>query len=168
MNENTHRKWSIRIQALTTICVVGGGLIGLLRYFDTTSKQFQQPLWNRQIMLYFEVSEIASTLASTNNRDEWMSARVKFLKLINGPMCIVQDNNVQENISIFANKLLKINWKDIEDSYKNRKNRPPLERESIMLSYALRDSIATAMNLMLPSVRNDWREWNKRQNHSGR
>ena len=141
MNEDTHRKWSIGIQALTALCVIAGGVIGLWRYFDTTSKQFQQPLWDRQIKLYFEVSEIVSTLGSTNNRNEWMSARVKFFKLINGPMCIVQDNKVQKNIASIANKLLQLKWKDIEDSNKNGENRPPLEWESIMLSYALRDSI---------------------------
>jgi len=75
-------------------------------------------------------------------------------------MCIVQDNKVQRSIASMANKLLKLSWKEIEDSWKDG-SRPSIEADSIGLSYVLRDSIASSMDVKLPSVTDQWREWNK-------
>jgi hypothetical protein len=161
MDENVYKKWSLVLQSLTALSIVVGGALGLWRYFDTTTKQFQKPLWDRQIELYFELSNVSSTLASTNDHEEWMSARVKFFKLINGPMIIVQDNKVQIAIETMANKLVTVSWKDIEASLQDSKTRPPLERESIILSYTIRDALDTSMNLNRPAVGDEWRNWNQ-------
>ena len=160
MDEHAYKRWSFVFQALAALSIIVGGAIGLWRYFDITTKQFQKPLWDRQIELYFELSNVSSTLASTHDYDEWISAKYKFFKLINGPMIIVQDNIVQKAIETMANKLMKVSWKDIEASLHDLKTRPPLERESIILSYTIRDALDSSMNLNRPAVGDEWRKWN--------
>ena len=161
MNENIYRKWSIIIQLLTALGIIVGGAIGLWRYFDTTAKQFQKPLWDRQIALYFELSEVAAVLGSAKARDEWTAAKFRFFTLINGPLIIVMDNQVQLSITEFANKLINVNNENLEKSWHDPLARTPLEKNSQKLSYDIRNALDRAMNLNRPAIKDDPKDWNR-------
>jgi hypothetical protein len=58
MDETTQRKWSLRIQAISTIALIIGGIFALGRYYDTTTREFQKPLWDRQVNFILKPREL--------------------------------------------------------------------------------------------------------------
>jgi hypothetical protein len=47
--------------------VLIGGALGLFQYLDTAQKTYRQPLWDRQITVYFEAANAVAS-GDTQNR----------------------------------------------------------------------------------------------------
>ena len=169
MNETTQRKWSLRIQAISTIALIIGGIFALWRYYDTTAREFQKPLWDRQVKLYFEATRVAASLTTTEPGDEWDKLSNKFWQLYRGPMCLIEDQGVEAAMVNFGKALVDI--QNIMESLKGTKisdlpsannqnsiriiaeKRKELQSLSLRLSWACRDSLNETMDAGLPALK---------------
>jgi hypothetical protein len=57
-----------------------------------------QPFRQKQLDLYIQATEAAGRLASETNEDEWEKARTTFWRLYWGPLCIVEDKDVERRM----------------------------------------------------------------------
>jgi hypothetical protein len=59
-----------------------------------SERAFMQPVLGRQMNLYFETSEAAATLASSQDPEERAKARDSFLRLYYGPLVMLESPDV--------------------------------------------------------------------------
>lgn len=87
-------QWQILVSAL-----IGAGTIGagIWQFYEDSSRraanaQFEarKPFLIKQMELCFHATEVASTLASSTNLEDWQRAKEKFWMLYWGPLSVVE------------------------------------------------------------------------------
>lgn len=111
---------------------------GVYQFYRSTELSFRKPYWEKLLTLYVDACSAAATLARTDDEDEWKAARNNFWKLYFGPLCLVEDIQVEGAMLSFGTAL-------DASSFANR-DWELLERLCLKLAYACRDSL-----------RSDWR-----------
>jgi hypothetical protein len=169
MDETARNNWTARLQYVSTIALVVGGLFALWRYYDTTARQFQQPLWDQQVNLYFQTTRAAAQLASLEPGPAWQSAANEFWVMYFGPLCIVEDQAVEqamvdfsaalETAEVLAEMLATPALRDIapdrtSDLAKRFADaRAELQSASLNLAWACRDSLNANLDAGLPALK---------------
>ena len=135
------QEWDLIIKGFGVLGAFVGGFIGLWRYFDTSEKQFRKPYWERQLALYFEATEAASSLATGDVEQQLEEAKKKFWILYWGPLALVEDREVEASMVQFAETLAKYeNGTDCREELKNR---------SLALAHTCRESIGKSWKMEL-------------------
>jgi hypothetical protein len=106
---------------------------GLIQFNRTIELGFRKPYWEKLLTLYIQACSNAAILAQTNVESEWFAARNSFWTLYYGPLCLVEDQKVEEAMVKFG-ALLKV-------SNFSNKNIEQLSDLSLGLAYACRNSI---------------------------
>src|SRR6476646_1622051 len=101
MTEETHRSISIRLQKIGMIGALVGAGLALWQYRNTSQKQFEAPIWEKQVELYASATETIGRLAYTNDQKEWHDARLRFWELYAGSLILVEDDAVQSGMVHF-------------------------------------------------------------------
>ncbi len=169
MDEATHRKWTTLLQAVSTIALIVGGIFALWRYYDTTARQFQKPLWDEQVKLYFQATRVAADLSTLERGEHWNTAADHFWALYRGPMCIVEDQAVEEAMVKFGRSLYDTQTLEgilesikakgsksdpTEDLLKQIKDsKKKLQSEALNLAWACRDSLNLNLDAGLPALK---------------
>ena len=169
MDESIHRKWGIWIQAVSLFAIAVSGVFAFVRYFDTTQREFQQPLWNQQVSVYFEASRVAAQLANAERREDRDELADRFWELYRGPMCIIEDVRVEEAMVQFGAALVDLqNFERAVDELSRKKLEPDprtsmkgrireahakLSSLSLRLAWACRDSLNETMDAGLPALK---------------
>jgi hypothetical protein len=106
---------------------------GVYQFYRSTELGFRKPYWEKLLSLYVDACSSAATLARTDNPQEWAQARNVFWRMYYGPLCLVEDPQVEEAMVKFGEALDLLNFESPE--------RKQLEGLSLQLAYACRDSI---------------------------
>ncbi len=144
-------QWQVLISAL-----IGAGTIGVgiwqfsedsKRRADIAQFESQRPFLVKQMELCFQASEVASTLASSTNLDNWRRAKETFWMLYWGPLSVVEKplsgkrGPVEEQMVVLG-KLLEpldsptLPLKDLEQDKSIK-----LKQESLKLAHKCRELI---------------------------
>jgi len=102
MNEAQHRFWDIALKAVTALALVGGGIWALYEHFDTEKQKINATFWNKRMELYLQTSEVAAHIAGANSPDEATNEFSAFWKLYYGPMSVIEDDAVKNEMQRFA------------------------------------------------------------------
>lgn len=69
---------------------------------EARDREFMKPLWERQLVLYFEASQAAATIATTTDVKEREQATNKFWMLYEGPLIVVETPSVSGAMKAFG------------------------------------------------------------------
>lgn len=137
-------QWQILVSALIGAATIGAGIWQFnedsWRRAENAQFEARKPFLVKQMELCFQASEVASTLASSTNLQNWRRAKETFWMLYWGPLSVVEKplsgkrGPVEEQMVVFG-KLLK----PLNDSptlpFKG------LEQESLKLAHKCRELI---------------------------
>lgn len=138
---------------LKDLAPVGAVLVfawGIYQFYRSTELGFRKPYWERLLSLYVEACSTAATLARTDNEGDWKEARNNFWKLYLGPLCLVEDPQVEGAMFHFGEAL-------DASSFSNR-NAPLLKHLALQLSFACRESIRSDWRVPLEQLSGQKRE----------
>ncbi len=120
--------------------VILGGALGLWQYFDTAQKSYRQPLWDRQITVYFEAANTVGLMAATDEPAIREKAEKDFWRLFYGPMALIQDHEVE---------LAMI---DVAKCIKADCDQGMLRPKSLHLAHTCRRSLGESWSVKLPEL----------------
>jgi hypothetical protein len=121
---------------LKEVAALGAALAffwGVYQFRRSTELGFRKPYWERLLALYIEVCSATAVLAKTRSQEDWEVARNTFWKLYYGPLCLVEDNRVEEAMVQFGEALGDIEF--------TSDRKAVLSHLSLRLAYACRNSI---------------------------
>ena len=121
------------LKSLAPIGAVAVFAWGVYQFYRSTELGFRKPYWEKLLSLYVDACSSAATLARTDSPQEWAQARNMFWKMYYGPLCLVEDQRVEEAMVNFGQTLEPLKFESPE--------RQELEGLSLRLAYACRDSI---------------------------
>ena len=147
MTEESHRRITTRLKIVGMAGALLGGGVALWQYHDSSKKQFQAPVWQKQVDLYTAATETIARLAYTNDEREWNDAYLRFWELYAGSLILVEDDDVASGMIEFGKKLQAIG-----DDFHKRDD--SLESAAIDLSYRFRRSINRSVGSGLPALKN--------------
>ncbi|MCE3606569.1 hypothetical protein LXA47_23620 [Massilia sp. P8910] len=133
--------WDLILKAVASILAVGGATAGIAKYFRSVEGTFRAPLWEKQLNLYFEVCEVAATLAAEDNLVERTLAERRFWRLYYGPLALVESPEVEQAMVEFALAIEK-----------NPHDLKILRSLALGLAYQCRESIAKSWRTTLPEL----------------
>ena len=159
--------WSLLLEVFKLIALISAGAFGLWQYSNTASRQFEAPLWEKQIQLYFSASDSAAQIAFRPITDaKWQDSRIQFWTLYNGSLTLVEDRKVEAAMVHFGQVLF-----DLENfiAVKTRlgaseskqgadvdghiaETQKKLQTLSLDLSFACRDSLSDRLAMPLPTL----------------
>jgi hypothetical protein len=111
---------------------------GVFQFYRSTELSFRRPYWEKLLALYIDACSSASVIGTTASEVEWNAARATFWRLYYGPLCLVEDQKVEEAMVVFGTALESMSFES--------RNPKVLTSLSLELAYACRNSI-----------RSDWR-----------
>ncbi|CAN7739996.1 hypothetical protein LJR084_006543 [Variovorax sp. LjRoot84] len=97
---------------------------------ETRRVEATRPFLDRQLKLYTDATQAASTMATSKSPEEVAAARSRFLLLFWGELVMVEDRHVESAMVEFR------------DALNAGKKGPELEQLSLRLARACRDSLA--------------------------
>ena len=147
MTEDTYRRISIRLQKIGMAGALLGVGLALWQYHDSSKKQFQTPIWIKQVELYSSATETIGRLAFTEDKKEWNDARMSFWELYAGSLILVEDDKVAKGMKAFGKKVRAVG----DDPGKRGED---FENAAISLSYTFRRSIESSVGSGLPALSN--------------
>src|SRR5215831_10409766 len=68
----------------------------LARSNEAREQEFRKPFWEKQLQLYFDATEAASTMATSKDARKRELATEKFWSLYWGPLAVVEDAGLEE------------------------------------------------------------------------
>jgi hypothetical protein len=162
-------RWSAPLQHISTLALIAGGVFALWRYYDTTARQFQRPLWEQQVKHYFETTRATAQLASLEPGPEWQAAANEFWVMYFGPLSIVEDQSVEQAMVDFstaleaaaplaqmlaASELQSLAPDQTSDLAKRfDAAQAELQSASLSLAWACRDSLNSNLDAGLPALK---------------
>jgi hypothetical protein len=111
---------------------------GVFQFYRSTELSFRRPYWEKLLALYIDACSSASVIGTTASEAEWNTACASFWKLYYGPLCLVEDQKVEEAMVVFGAALESMSFES--------RNPKVLTSLSLQIAYACRNSI-----------RSDWR-----------
>jgi hypothetical protein len=98
---------------LATLLALSGFLFGVFQYtrqqvatrqaaIETRDQEFMRPLWQQQLTLYFKASELVATIATTPDAATRRAAEADFWKLYEGPLIVVESQNLSGAMKAFG------------------------------------------------------------------
>lgn len=117
---------------------------GVYQFYRSIELSFRKPYWEKLLALYIDACSNAAMLARTDVEAEWYAARNSFWKLYYGPLCLVEDQKVEQAM---------INFNDaLGESSFSSKNTKLLSDLSLELAFACRNSIGTDWRVPLEEL----------------
>jgi hypothetical protein len=110
---------------------------GVYQYHRSNELTFRRPYWEKLLALYIEATSTVSVLATCNKKEEWEKARAEFWRLYFGPLCLVENKDVESQM-VKISKILNNASFESKDNYFDQ-----LKQASLRLSVACRNSIRT-------------------------
>ena len=80
---------------------------GIYRYADAREQGNKEPFLKQQLELCFRASASAARLTTESDPTKWNEARLEFWRLYFGPLCVVEDEKVQEAMVALGDLLPK-------------------------------------------------------------
>jgi hypothetical protein len=168
-NDANPSRWSAPLQHFSTLALIAGGIFALWRYSDTTARQFQRPLWDQQVNLYFETTRTTAKLASLDPGPEWQAAANEFWVMYFGPLSIVENQGVEQAMVDFSSALeaaaplaQMLATPALQEIAPDRTSdlakrfdaaQAELQTASLSLAWACRDSLNTNLDAGLPALK---------------
>lgn len=162
-------RWSAPLQHFSTLALIAGGIFALWRYSDTTARQFQRPLWDQQVKLYFETTRVTAQLASLEPGPAWQAAANEFWVMYFGPLSIVENQGVEQAMVDFSAALeaatplaQMVTAPALQEIAPDRTSdlakrfdaaKAELQTASLSLAWACRDSLHTNLDAGLPALK---------------
>lgn len=162
-------RWTAPLQHISTLALIAGGIFALWRYYDTTARQFQRPLWEQQVNLYFETTRVTARLASLEPGPEWQAAAHEFWVMYFGPLSIVENQGVEQAMVDFSAALESaqplaqmLAAPELQSIAPDRTSdlakrfaaaQSELQSASLSLAWACRDSLNSNLDAGLPALK---------------
>ena len=139
MKENQLKILDFTIRISTTIIACTTIVIGIYQYKINSERGFRKELFNQQISIYLETSEIVSKLANCSKEEIgtpiYENARDKFFELKYGKLYFLEDTIVETQFVYFTESLLRFERNDPKVSNED------LQFLALKLNEAFRKSI---------------------------
>lgn len=126
-------KW---ISSISAFVALGTLIWSVGTYGMNARREFEKPYYEKQMTLYFEISRVASTLATSHSEEERTKAYNRFLVLYWGEAYLVNNFEVERSMTHFYTQL--VSSKDSVD----RDDIEELQHLSYQLTRALRKSLS--------------------------
>jgi len=149
MTEDRRETIKVFLEIVSRVALVVAGVYAIWQYSDVKTKEYQQPLWDAQVRLYFEVSDLAARLTNDVDYANWESDRRRFFELYWGSMILVEDEAVEKEMVQFGTRLHAFDPTSADASAE--KDMAGLREASHALSYACRDSINRGISRKAPT-----------------
>jgi len=150
MSENQRENIKIILEFVSKIALLVAGIYAIWQYADIKKREYQQPLWETQIKLFFEVSDLTSRLTNEFESQRWEKDKRRFYELYWGSMILVEDESVEKAMVEFGNRLY--DFDQIKEVGDMKKAMEELREYAHNVSYACRNSINKAIDRKSPSV----------------
>jgi hypothetical protein len=125
----------------------------LKRANDAKEQEFRKPFWEKQLHLYFDASEAASTLATSTDKRRIESAQERFWQLYWGPLAVVEDAGLDleddKDAKVEAAMVAFGNCLDGTDVCDQQEKR----RRSLILAHTLRESIGKSWDVQMADLK---------------
>jgi hypothetical protein len=106
---------------------------GIYQYRDKKNQEFRKRFWEERLSLYKEATTLAAKIAIADNMELVTEERKRFWELYWGPLCLIEDKNVEAGMVNFGNAL--------KEKVQNEKASTKLTILSIQLAKACRISL---------------------------
>jgi len=146
MAEETYRRISVQLQKIGMAGAVLGAGFALWQYHDSSQKQFQAPLWQKQVELYTAATDTLARLAYAKDEKEWNDAQLRFWELYGGSLILVEDDEVAQGMIDFSKEVRAVGDNPV-------KRGEDFEKDAILLSYKFRASIEKSVGSSLPALK---------------
>ena len=117
---------------------------GVYQFYRSTEIGFRKPYWEKLLALYVDACSTTATLARTDNESDWNDARNNFWRLYLGPLCLVEDLQVEAAMVDFRKTLEETTFSDRDPKI--------LDFLALRLAYACRDSLRTDWKVPLEQL----------------
>jgi hypothetical protein len=148
--DSKQKLWDIRLKIVAVIGVIVAAWWAVLSYNTTAERELRKGFWDKQIGLYFDAAEAASTIAILPPDDPGRQTAVtRFWQLYFGPLRVVEDDeNVGNAMVAFGLCLTEPgNSKPM-----SKCDQAELEQEALRLAVSCRRSIAANWNRKLAGL----------------
>lgn len=145
----SYKSLELWIKTLTLVGVVIGGIWAAVTYVDIKEKEYYAEFWNKKMELFLRTSKAASTMAITNDLQEFNDARDDFWELYYGELSLVEGACVKKAMIVFSDCVPKKSIKD--------KTALPLDKLSepaYRLTRRLQEELANAWQAPFSELRN--------------
>ena len=139
------------VPVITLLIALGSFWFGFYQVFseyqrarDLSEKEFRRKFYEKQLEVYFKLSETAAKLSTEEDANQIQSLRQSFLELYYGNLNIVQDWQVESAAARFENSL--------NEFVNKRGSREKLQADARALANACRNSFRDVWNI--PFLRN--------------
>ena len=116
MNENKLKVFDFAIKVSASIITIITIFSGINQYKINSEREFRKELFNQQISIYLETSEIVSKLVNCSKDSigtpVYENARSKFFELKYGKLYFLEDTIVETQFVYFTESLLKFERND--------------------------------------------------------
>jgi hypothetical protein len=137
-----------------TLAVWVGSIIafawGIYKYADAREQANKEPFLKEQLSLCFRASDVASRLTTESDPTKWNEARLEFWRLYYGPLCIVEDEAVEEAMVLLGYRIPKPE-QPIPDRLPIEDN--GFRKASLTLAHAARKLILDAWDIEIGSLK---------------
>lgn len=144
--------WSVEniLKFITAVIAVLGFVYGIFQFFEQQERQYRQKIYESQLELYKEVTDLAARIALTDYDSVLSySSKInsqKFDEYYYGKMILFEDTAVEKAM---------INFKSIKDNYMAQKpsvKMRDLQTSCLNLGYACRNSLQNTWGLQLQAL----------------
>lgn len=109
------------------------------------------PLWTKQLDLYMDAADAAATIATTQDDRARQAAEQRFWVLYWGPLAAVEDVGL-EALSNSQIESAMVRFGKLLDPQPSDRNSQELERASLAISHAIRNSLAPSFDVSLTKL----------------
>jgi len=134
------------IKLIVVVPTLLGAAAGIWQFLVQQRQANRQPFLQKQLELAFQASDTASRLATTTDTAEWEKARFNFWLLYWGPLSVIEDPDVENEMVEFG-KLVPA-----EPVSNPKLPMISLQEPSYKLAHALRHLILNSWNVNLPRL----------------
>jgi len=154
LEESQHRKLDIQIKIWGAIITVATIIIGIIQFsaqqrnlqeseleaFERQSTlEFERRLWEKQLLIYSEIADVAGKLATSASDEEQFELAVnKFYEKYWGGMVLVEDSTVSQSMMKFD--------REIQDYLKGRSSENDLKVRAYHLAKTCKESAEKYMD----------------------
>jgi hypothetical protein len=103
MDEAKYRFWDTVIKAFTALGLIITGVWTVWQYFENARFEAYKPFATKQLEIYADVARAAAQVAEPGTKEEAIKAKRDLDTIVNGPLPLVEEQNVSDAVNRFYN-----------------------------------------------------------------
>jgi hypothetical protein len=142
------------VRLVGVAAIVASGCWAVYSYRENTEKEARRPVWERQLTLYFQITEAAGKIVALKDGDPQRGEALQiYWTLYHGPLVVVQDLRTVADANIaFGKCLIKPGFTKPEEDC----DASTLQLRAIALALACKQSIGESWDRKLQNLKSPY------------